>query len=465
MPRNFINYAKTLIFKIIVGDYEEYGSTTNLTNTKHNLKKSLGKSVLHQKIRENNYEYEFILMEEFPCENSSQVLIRIQELTKSNLPIPIDDNSKKICNHLKAIDVTNVEELLDYRQILKRIVEKSDSLSSQKTYLSACSSTVNGREGYEKAHKYYKKKLIKYAEEIKEQPRSDKQNENYMTKDEIITIHKSLKEQTLPFWKKRDWTDEQFNLFRDFVILSFYVLNSPRRSKDYFYMKVSKKPNEDYNWLMLKDKKFIFNKYKTFKTYGQQNIDICEELVEILSAYLKHHPLKKEKEFFLLIDNGEKISESFIKTTLTKLLGKNIGVSMFRNITLSSEFNFENVKKVEVQTMQKDDELSYYGKRIIVFKALAWDELYDRKIDTQLRNRLIEIFKKLGYNDIVEVTKNLHKTCIAMATSMDIALDVYIKPFTNGKLDNDGKCLGKHFEYAINIVSKEFPEKFKRSKN
>jgi hypothetical protein len=46
---------------------------------------------------------------------------------------------------------------------------------------------------------------------------------------------------------------------------------------------------------------------------------------------------------------------------------------------------------------------------------------------------------------------------------MDIALDVYIKPFTNGKLDNDGKCLGKHFEYAINIVSKEFPEKFKRS--
>jgi hypothetical protein len=173
-------------------------------------------------------------------------------------------------------------------------------------------------------------------------------------------------------------------------------------------MKVSKKTNEDYNWLMLKDKKFIFNKYKTFTTYGQQNIDICEELVEILSAYLKHHPLKKEKEFFLLIDNGAKISESFIKTTLTKLLGKNIGVSMFRNIFLSSEFNFENVKKVEVQKIQKNDELSYYGKRIVVLKALVWDELYDRKIDIQLRNRLVEIFKKEP--SIVDLDSSLRKT-------------------------------------------------------
>jgi hemerythrin len=88
-----------------------------------------------------------------------------------------------------------------------------------------------------------------------------------------------------------------------------------------------------------KDKKFVFNVFKTAKILGTQEIEICEDLMKILKKYLKHHPLKKDPEYFL-------IYEGDVSSILKNLFGKNVGVSMMRNIMLSGEYS-EKVKKAK----------------------------------------------------------------------------------------------------------------------
>ena len=98
--------------------------------------------------------------------------------------------------------------------------------------------------------------------------------------------------------------------------------------------------DDDSNWFLKKEKQFVFNDYKTVSTYGKQTIDISEELMKLLTIYLKHHPLKKEKSFNLLVNaDGSPLKNiNFMTLTLNRLLGRKIGVSMLRNMFLTDKF-------------------------------------------------------------------------------------------------------------------------------
>ena len=63
-------------------------------------------------------------------------------------------------------------------------------------------------------------------------------------------------------------------------------------------------------------------------------------LEKILLLYLKLHPLRKEKNFFLLVDfDGEELKQvNSITRILNRIFNKKIGVSMLRNIYLTDKF-------------------------------------------------------------------------------------------------------------------------------
>lgn len=263
------------------------------------------------------------------------------EFFKSTLA---DSSKAMYLSKLKKInggEFSSLDFLLDSEKVLQKIRELTQNVNTQKSFLIVVSSVLADKLEYTDVHKQYKKMLMEYNNIQKDNKNvsSDIQKEEWISKDELMSIYDKLKSQ-MTFVKRKDWSSEEFVKFRDFLILSFYLLQEPRRNKDYFFMKVGKKADDKSNWFLKKEKQFVFNDYKTASKYGTQTIDISEELLKLLTIYINHHPLKKEKTFTLLVNaDGSNLNNSnFITLTLNRLLGRKIGVSMLRNMFLTDKF-------------------------------------------------------------------------------------------------------------------------------
>ena len=82
-------------------------------------------------------------------------------------------------------------------------------------------------------------------------------------------------------------------MFVDYLILSLYTLIPPRRNLDYMEMFICKNAgtDEEKNYLEVNMKnepyKLVFNKFKTSKSAGSQEVTVPDELKRIINIYLK----------------------------------------------------------------------------------------------------------------------------------------------------------------------------------
>lgn len=208
----------------------------------------------------------------------------------------------------------------------------------------------------------YKKALSSYTAEMnsavtshKAEPtgvKSEKQEHNWMSWDEVLAKQEALKSLTTPYNKKKTLTTAEWNNLLDYMVLSLYTEIPPRRNADYQLMWVAKKPSDDTskNWLDLSGKRFVFNVYKTAKKYNQQVVDVPSQLMDIVGLYLKHHPgwkgdTKKAPTGapFLVTADGEQLkAQNVITRILNRVLGKKVGASMLRHIYLTSKYGKED---------------------------------------------------------------------------------------------------------------------------
>jgi hypothetical protein len=156
-----------------------------------------------------------------------------------------------------------------------------------------------------------------------------------MSQEEVVEIHKKLKEEVEPLLTKKKLTEAETKKVQSYVILSLFVLQPPRRSLDYTQMLVVPMYNDaldkTFNYLSLREKMFYFNTYKTAGTYKLQTVPVSEELFQLLKKYRKSG---------LLLQNNEKaITSPQMTLILNKIFGKRVAVSMMRNIYLSSKFS------------------------------------------------------------------------------------------------------------------------------
>jgi hypothetical protein len=107
--------------------------------------------------------------------------------------------------------------------------------------------------------------------------------------------------------------------------------------------------DKEFNYCDIKNKKFIFNNYKTQGTYGSQEMDIPEPIMELIQA---HYKLKKKFEPFFLLHTkaNEQLGENGLTRILNKVFGKKISVSMLRNIYLTEKFGGKKSELQEVAT-------------------------------------------------------------------------------------------------------------------
>ena len=126
------------------------------------------------------------------------------------------------------------------------------------------------------------------------------------------------------------------------AIFSIYCLQPPRRLEDFIAMKITtendpqKLRNKNNNYLIIdhnnNPSQFIYNKYKTYKTFGQQIIDINKDLADVLKQYIKKYKLKENSYLFGLKTNiNKRQSESnFSKTvsgTFNKIFQSSISIT------------------------------------------------------------------------------------------------------------------------------------------
>lgn len=232
------------------------------------------------------------------------------------------------------------EKDFDYSYFLKNADEviehlKNKEAKNRKTILSSLV-VICGDDNKKVCQKYRELMMadaIKANKEHEKQKKTEKQADNWISYDEVKKVYSNLKKEVSPLLlSKKDLNDDELQRIQNYIILSLYTDIAPRRLMDYTEMKIRGDINKDEDNYLLKNK-FVFNKYKTSKFYGTQQIDIPLKLKLLINKWLKINTTD-----FLLFDNKQqKLTPSKLNQRLNKIFNKNIGASMLRHIYISDE--------------------------------------------------------------------------------------------------------------------------------
>jgi hypothetical protein len=268
----------------------------------------------------------------------------------------ISDNSKKLyLSNIKRLNGNVIPKNTNFLKDTDKINSIIDKYSNntKKSYYISIVSYLKDKKVPKKTKDYWIDKMNSSNKEFKERSdeKTEKQKDNWIEWDEVLDIHKKMGE-TLP---KKASTEKEYLKCLSYLVLSLYVLISPRRVRDYAEMLVVPEYKEtmskENNYLDVKNKKFVFNTYKTKGAYGQQVEDIPKDLFDIL----KKMSIPKEKTFepieMVLTYKGEKPAGNYITRLLNNVFGKNVSASMLRNIYVSHKLG---KTKTETKELAKE---------------------------------------------------------------------------------------------------------------
>ena len=239
------------------------------------------------------------------------------------------------------------------------IVERINLLkeNTKRTYIIAIVSSLKDRPEtrYKKLYTKFYEMLVEVNKALKNNnTKSEKQEENWISQDAVQSKCDSLMEIISKVEGKRKLSEVEYKELLDAVILGLYCLQAPRRNKDYTDMLIVNTVPDDkeHNYLDTNGMKWVFNNFKTQKTYKTQVINIPDELQRLLKVYFKFHPKSKEIKKgetvpFLMNYDGKAINNSTEMTrALNKIFGKKVGSSLLRNIYLTSKYG-EKAKELK----------------------------------------------------------------------------------------------------------------------
>lgn len=206
--------------------------------------------------------------------------------------------------------------------------------------------------------------IKEYNKEEAKQTKTDTQKENWVEKDDLEKILGVLRHNSSLLYKKDKLSNTDLQDIQNYIILVLFSGNyiPPRRSKDYVNFKIKNVDKEKDNYMNKNE--FVFNSYKTAKTYGQQKVDVPKELKTILNKWIKVNPTD-----YLLFDSSLKpLSNVKLNQRLNKLFGKKVGVNQMRKTFLSSKYGDLIDKKNELAKDFKDMGSSTLQENIYIKK-------------------------------------------------------------------------------------------------
>ena len=212
----------------------------------------------------------------------------------------------------------------------------------KKTVLSALVVATNGlpQEAYRKV---MMESLEQYRKEISGNEMTDKQRENWVTKEEIEKTLKHKEKEAKAIIKKGSPSTKEIQAVQDYLllVLTSGVYFPPRRSLDWLAFKIRNiKESDNY----LDKDKLVFNKYKTAKSYGQQVVKVPRKVVNAIKSYVSILP--SDREYLLSDTSGrplyrENEASGSVKVNqrISRMFpGKKVGVNTMRHTNLTEKF-------------------------------------------------------------------------------------------------------------------------------
>ncbi len=191
----------------------------------------------------------------------------------------------------------------------------------------------------------------KYIDDNKSGVISEKQKVNFAKMDEIDDMVERLRLEVNALKKKDRMTQNDISRLRAYVIFSM-LKRLPTRNdmsgmkliNQTMYKKLTQEEKEANNFLVdQKTKmKFVYNVYKTSKKYGENVIEVPDDLKPILRMYIKTMGIKNGDVMFAMTRNA--ISQLLTKQS-QRLIGKKISSTMMRKIYLSDKYSEVNDEK------------------------------------------------------------------------------------------------------------------------
>ena len=190
-----------------------------------------------------------------------------------------------------------------------------------------------------------------YNRDISKQEKTPQQEASWVETADVKAVSEDLKRNADLIMKKKSITPSDLQQIQNYIIMcvlgSLYI--KPRRSKDFVDFKIRNVDKETDNYM---DKnKFVFNSYKTAKTYGKQEVDIPVQLRNIITKWSKINPT----DYLLFDANMNKLSSVKLNQRLNRIFGgKKVGVNQLRHTYLTDKFGDTiNQKKELANTMEE----------------------------------------------------------------------------------------------------------------
>ena len=255
---------------------------------------------------------------------------------------------KTINMYLAKLRILNGNQPLKNLTFLKNVKAISEKLGSiqndntRKSYTASIVAVLNRQEdkASKTANEKYKSMFLKersiFTDKQALGEKSETQKENWMSQDEIAAIHKALDEKVNAIENKSKLTEKEHKMVEDWLLLSLYVLQPPRRNMDYYMMKFGLGDDKNFNYVCLDKGVYHFNNFKTSK-YGVEEIEIPDNMKSIFKQYLELTGLKAG-DFVLFQKDTRRTSSNIITKALNRILGKKVGSSMMRHIYLSNKY-------------------------------------------------------------------------------------------------------------------------------
>ena len=219
----------------------------------------------------------------------------------------------------------------EHHKVMEHL-QKNVRPDRRKTILAALVSLTGKGKATDEYRVQMSKDADDYDEKKEAQTMTDRDKQNWVGQDHVLSVYKTLLKDTHLF-NKPTLTIAEKDRLQNLVILSLYVLIPPRRSLDYVTMKIRNFNKDDDNFF---DKSTLFfNKYKTSKKYGEQIIKCPPKL----AVMLRRWKAKQDSDYLLTGKNNSPLSQSQLTLRLNKIFGgKRVGTNLLRKMYLSDKY-------------------------------------------------------------------------------------------------------------------------------
>jgi hypothetical protein len=223
--------------------------------------------------------------------------------------------------------------------------------TTQRTFIISIISLLSQLPKTKKLYDKYYEILLKVNDQIKSDNDTNNKADRLINWESVEEKQQELKEDVDKFRGKSSINQSEYDKLLQYVVLSLYTLIPPRRNKDYLMMDVVDKydslMDSDRNYYSRQTNEFIFNNYKTAKTFKQQRQEVPFKLQEVLDIYMKYRP--KETPAFLVYYNKKPLKQiNAITRILNSTVGDSVGASKLRHSYLTGKYG--NI----LEEMEKD---------------------------------------------------------------------------------------------------------------